>query len=59
MNSKLINAVKAATNIDYTENGALTRKTTMSALYDLFAMGAAYRTRSESDCIVLFQKAFE
>lgn len=57
--NKLLNAVKEATNVTRTENGAVTRKTTMSALLDLFGTGAAYRTRSESDCIVLFQKAFD
>lgn len=57
--NKLLNAVKEATNVTHTENGAITRKTTMSALLDLFGTGAAYRTRSESDCIVLFQKAFD
>lgn len=57
--NKLLNAVKAATNVTYTENGAVTRTSTLNGLYDLFAMGAAYRTRSDSDCIVLFQKAFD
>lgn len=57
--NKLLNAVKEATNVTRTENGAVTRKTTMSALLDLFGTGAAYRTRGESDCIVLFQKAFD
>ena len=57
--NKLLNAVKEATNVTRTENGAITRNTTMSALLDLFGTGAAYRTRSESDCIVLFQKAFD
>lgn len=57
--NKLLNAVKEATNVTRTENGAVTRKTTMSALLDLFGTGAAYRTRNESDCIVLFQKAFD
>ena len=57
--NKLLNAVKEATNVTRTENGAVTRNTTMSALLDLFGTGAAYRTRSESDCIVLFQKAFD
>ena len=31
----------------------------MSSLLDLFAMGAAYRTRSDEDCIFLFKKAFD
>ena len=55
----LLNGMKNATNYTYTENGALTHKTSMSGLLDLFGMGAAYRTRSNSDCIVLFQDAFK
>ncbi len=55
----LLNGMKDATNYTYTENGALTHKTSMSGLLDLFGMGAAYRTRSDSDCIVLFQDAFK
>ncbi len=55
----LLNGMKNATNYTYTENGALTHKSTMSDLLDLFAMGAAYRTRSDADCIVLFGKAYD
>ena len=54
-----LNGMKTATNFTYTENGALTHKSSMSGLLDLFGMGAAYRTRSEADCIYLFQKAYE
>ena len=56
--NKLLNGLTNATNYTYTENGALTHKSTRSALLDLFAMGAAYRTRSEEDCILLFRNAF-
>lgn len=59
MSNTLLNGMKSATNYTYTENGALTHKSTMSGLLDLFGMGAAYRTRSDADCILLFQKAFE
>ena len=55
----LLNGMKNATNYTYTENGALTHKSTMSGLLDLFGMGAAYRTRSDEDCIVLFENAFK
>ena len=55
----LLNGLKTETNYTYTENGALTHKTSMSGLLDLFGMGAAYRSRSDEDCIVLFQKAFK
>ena len=37
---------------------ALTRKTTKSDLLDMFVMGTAYRTRSNSDVILMFRKAF-
>ena len=46
-------------NYKRTENGALAYKTTNSAVYDMFAMGAAYRKRSDEDCILLFKNAFE
>ena len=47
-----------ATNFTRTENGALTHKSTMSHLLDMFAMGAAYRNRSDSDVILLFREAY-
>ena len=53
-----MNGLKNANNYTFTENGALTHKSTMNALLDLFAMGAAYRSRSDEDCIFLFKKAF-
>ena len=54
-----LNGMKEETNFTYTENGALTYKTTNSNLLDLFAMGAAMRNRSEEDCILMFQKAYK
>ena len=53
------NALSNETNFARTENGALTHKTTNSAVYDMFAFGGAYRSRSEVDCIFLFKKAYE
>ena len=41
-----------------TENGAVAKNTTGSALYDLFAFGAAYRQRPENDCVLLFKNAY-
>ena len=55
----LLNGMKNAANYTYTENGALTHKSTMSGLLDLFGMGAAYRTRSDADCIMLFSNAYD
>ena len=48
-------------NFNYarTENGALTHRTTRSAVYDMFALCAAYRTRSEADCILMLKNALE
>lgn len=54
-----LTSLKNETNIGFTENGAVKRLSSMSGLLDLFGMGAAYRSRSDEDCIVLFQKAFK
>lgn len=56
MNS-FINNLKQETNFTETENGAIAHKSTLNAVYDMFALGGAYRNRSDEDCIVLFQKA--
>lgn len=57
MNS-FMNGLKAANNFTYTENGAVTHRTTQSDLLDMFALGGAYRNRTEDDVKVLFRKAF-
>ena len=57
--NKFMNALKEDSLFTTTENGAITRTSTMNGLLDLFSLGAAYRTRSEIDCINLFKKAFE
>ena len=54
-----LNGMKSATNYTITENGALTHKSTMDGLMDLFAMGAAYRSRTDEDVILLFKNAFD
>ena len=54
-----LNGMKQVNNYAITENGALTHFTTMDGLMDLFAMGAAYRTRTDEDVILLFKKAFD
>ena len=54
-----MNGLKDATNYGYTENGAVKHLTTKSALLDMFAMCAAYRSRSDADCILLFKNAYE
>ena len=57
--NKFMNGMANATNYTYTENGAVTHKTTESDLLDMFAMGAAMRTRSDEDVILMFRKAFK
>ena len=57
--NRLLYELKQADNKTFTENGAVTYKSTLNGLLDLFGMGAAYRNRSEDDVITLFEKAFE
>ena len=57
--NKFISGLQDVSNFTHTENGAVTHKTTKSDLLDMFAMGAAYRTRSDEDVILMFQKAYK
>lgn len=59
MRNNFLNGLANATNYTLTENGAVARKTTGSALYDMFGMGAAMRQRSDEDCILMFRNAFD
>ena len=54
----LLNAMKNETNFSRTTNGALAHKSTLNAVYDMFAFGGAYRLRSNDDVLALFSKAF-
>lgn len=54
-----IDSLKRETNFKETENGAVAHKSTLNAVYDMFALGGAYRNRSDEDCIVLFQNALQ
>ena len=47
------------TNYTNTENGGVTHNTTKSAVLDMFALGGAFRSRSDKDCILLFKNAIE
>lgn len=59
MRNALLNALKENSNFKYTENGAVAKSTTCDKLYDMFALGGAYRGRTEQDCILLFKEAYE
>ena len=54
-----MNGLKNAANYTLTENGGVTHVSTRSDLLDMFAMGAAMRTRSDEDVILMFRKAFK
>lgn len=59
MSNTFIEALEKQYNYTFTQNGALAHKSTGSKVYDLFALGAAFRDRSDEDCILLFKNAFE
>lgn len=59
MSNKFMNGLSATNTFGLTENGATKRVSTGSELYDMFALGAAYRTRSEDECVLLFKSAYE
>lgn len=55
----VLNAMQEQANYKATENGGVALKSTRSAVLDMFALCAAYRTRSEDDCILMFKNALE
>lgn len=57
--TNLLNAMKATTNYTFTENSAVSYKSTLNPVLDMFALGGAYRQRSDEDCILLFKQALE
>lgn len=59
MSNTFINTLENQYNYKFTENGALAHRSTGSKVYDLFALGGAYRERTDDDCILLFKNAFE
>ena len=54
-----MNGLENAYNLTRTSNGALAHKSTRSMVYDMFALGGAYRSRTVEDCILLFKNALE
>lgn len=59
MENTFLDSIKREMNYAETENGGITHKSTLDAVYDMFALGGAYRSRSDEDCILLFKKALE
>ena len=59
MENTFLDSLKREMNYTETENGGITHKSTLDAVYDMFALGGAYRSRSDEDCILLFKKALE
>ena len=57
--NKFMNGLTNATNYTLTENGAVTHKSTLDDVLDMFAFGGAYRTRSDADVITLFDNALK
>lgn len=57
MNALLQN-LKEQANVTRTTNGAVTYESTMSSLYDLFALSGAMRGAIDNDCIKLFKYAY-
>ena len=56
--SKLFEAMERATNKALTENGALSNRSTLNNVLDLFAIGGAVRGHSYDEVQDLFAKAF-
>ena len=54
-----LNGLREADNYKLTENGGVAHKSTLSDVYDMFALCGAYRNRSDEDCIFMFKKALE
>ena len=47
------------TNFTETENSAVAHKLSLNKVYDMFALGGAYRNRTDEDCILLFKNAIK
>ena len=59
MENTFLDSLKRETNYTLTENNGVAYKSTLDDVYDMFALGGAYRSRSDEDCILLFKNAFE
>lgn len=56
--NRFVNDMVNATNFGYTENQAVKRTTTANYVLDMFAVGGAYRKRSDKDIETLFGDAY-
>lgn len=54
----LLNAMKEDNNFGYTENGSIKRNTSLNKILDLFALGGAYRNRTDKEVEELFGDAY-
>ena len=59
MHNSFVNALEKNLNYTRTENFGLAHRHTDSKVLELFGLGAAYRSRSDDDCILLFKSAYE
>ena len=59
MHNSFVNALEKNLNYTRTENFGLAHRHTDSKVLELFGLGAAYRSRSDDDCILLFKNAYE
>ena len=57
--NELLKNLKTETNYTRTENGAITHKTTLNKVLDMFAMGGSMRNRSDDNIIDMFKRAYE
>lgn len=57
--NELLRGLQEQANVTRTTNGAITYKSTLNKVYDMFAQGAAMRGASEGDCVLMFKNAYE
>lgn len=54
----MLNAIKREANITYTENGAVTYRSTMSDCLDFFSTAGALRNAEEKEIVKRFLRAY-
>lgn len=57
--NELLRNMKKETNYTLTENSAITHKSTLNKVLDMFAMGGSMRNRRDDDVINMFKSAYE